>query len=328
MAGMSAVKLDLIQGSPEWLAARSDGIGSSDLPVIVGESPYRSALELWAEKTGLVPPAEVDPATRKLIDIGKRMEPVLLKLYAEETGRRARRVPQMLAHPQYPWARASLDGEANRRIVEVKWTHARRWFAGEAVPADVLIQVQWQMFVAGRDVADVVALVGPELRVVEVARDEAMIGDLLFFATDFWRHVIERTRPELDSSESTRRTLARIHPASDGTLLPSDPAIDALISDLRTAKSRAKEQESIADTIENALRALIGDADGIEGPWGRVTWRRNADSLRTNWPAVARAFRELLTDRPSDELDAIESIHSETVPGPRVLRLSSKGITE
>lgn len=80
--------------------------------------------------------------------------------------------------------------------------------------------------------------------------------------------------------------------------------------------------------MENALRALIGDTDGFAGGWGKATWKRNADSVRTNWPAVAKAYRELLIDRPAEELDAIESIHTETVEGARVLRLSVKELPE
>jgi len=327
---VTATRLELVQGSAEWLAARADGIGSSDMPVIAGESPYRSPLELWAEKTGKVGPAEIEPATRKLMDIGKRMEPVLLDLYEAETGRKARRAPRMLAHPEIPWARASLDAEAPvRRIVEAKWTHARRWSQGDPVPADVLIQVQWQMFVTGRRVVDVVALVGPELRIVEIGRDEAMIDDLLFLAADFWQHVQDGTPPAVDGSESTRRALARIHPANDGTMLAADPEVDAVVADLIAAKAEAKALESHVGSLENTLRALIGDADGIAGSWGRLTWKRNADSTRTNWPAVAEAYRLRLLESGTDpdEIEAVQSIHTGTVEGARVLRLSQKGST-
>ncbi len=47
--------LAIRQNSPEWLEARRLTIGSSDIPVIVGESPYKDAHTLAAEKLGLVP---------------------------------------------------------------------------------------------------------------------------------------------------------------------------------------------------------------------------------------------------------------------------------
>jgi len=333
-----AVRLDLIQGSAEWHAAHLDGLGSSALPVIVGESPYQSPMELWAQMTGLVPKTIPDAGTQRLMDIGKRMEPVLLDLYEAETGRKARRVPRMLAHPQYPWARASLDAEAPvKRIVEAKWTHARRWYQGDAVPVDVHIQVQWQMFVAGRDVADVVALVGPELRVVEIGRDQAMIDDLFYLASDFWGHVQDRTQPDVDGSDSTRRALSRIHPADDGTYLTPSDDTDELARWLRDAKAKAKAADEAEATIENAIRAYLGDASGVKGDGYSISWKRNADSERTDWKSLAAAYREAIdrelamvdagdmseTALPSrEDLDAIASIHTTTTEGPRVLRVT------
>ena len=176
------------QGTPEWLDARLSGIGSSDAPIIVGESPYRSVLDLWAEKTGLAPREEPDADQSRLFRIGHLMEPLLLTLYTEETGRKTRLEPRMLRHRTRSWMTASLDARVvgERRIVECKWTNARRWSAGEDVPGDVQVQVQHAMAVAGADVAEVVALVGPSLRIVEVPRDDAWIADIVALEEEFW----------------------------------------------------------------------------------------------------------------------------------------------
>lgn len=311
------------QGTDAWLAERRNGIGSSDAPVIAGESPYRSPLALWAEKTGRVPAEEPDADTARLFRIGHLMEPVLLTLYTEATGRRTRREPRMLRHPRLPWMTASLDARVigESRIAECKWTNARRW-ATEEVPADVLIQVQHAMAVSGADVADVVALVGPSLRIVEVPRDDSFIADLIDLEADFWRHVTDGTPPPADGSESTRTTLARLHPQDDGTLLPPTPDVLELVDRLRAAKAAATAAKDAEATVSNALRAAIGDASGVEG---LLTYRRNADSTRTNWPAVAIGYREMLAPHVTvAELDEIVTSHSETAPGPRVLRLSKE----
>lgn len=42
----------------EWLEQRRNGIGGSDAAVIVGLNPYRSRLELYADKLGLMPERE------------------------------------------------------------------------------------------------------------------------------------------------------------------------------------------------------------------------------------------------------------------------------
>lgn len=324
------------QGTDAWIHARMAGIGSSDAPVVAGESPYRSALELWAEKSGRVPRQEPDADQARLFRIGHLMEPVLLTLYTEATGRKTRREPRMLQHSTLPWMLASLDARVvgEHRIVECKWSNARRWTSGdEPVPGDVLIQVQHAMAVARADVADVVALIGPSLRIVEVPRDDAFIADLLEIEADFWRHVQEGVPPAADGSESTRRALARMHPRDDGTLLPATADLVGLVDELRAAKAAAKDAEDAEKSISNALRALLGDASGIDG---LVTYRRNADATRTNWPAVADAYRHQLESDARDRwegdllaqslagLDEIQARHTTTVDGPRVLRLSKE----
>jgi putative phage-type endonuclease len=312
-----------VQGTDAWLAARRNGVGASDIPVIAGESPYRSAIELWAEKSGRIVP-EPDADQVELFEIGHLMEPVLLELYARRTGRHPKRVRRMLVHPDVPWALASLDATAPvRRAVEAKWSTSSRW-RGEGIPDDVLMQVQWQLFVTGWDVADVVALVNRSARVVEVPRDQSLIDDLYSLAAAFWTHVESGTPPDPDGSESARRTLVRLHPEDDGTYLPASPDLIELVDLYRSAKAAKSAAEDAEKGVGNALRAVLRDASGIEG---LVTYRKSADSTRTNWPAVASAYRALVTGHPDDVLDAVQSLHSETAQGPRVLRLS-KGTPE
>jgi len=314
------------QGTEEWLAARRLGIGASDIPVIAGESPYRTPYQLWAEKVGLLT-AEPDAEQAELFEIGHLMEPVLLELYERRTGRHPKRAPQMRVSRDLPWAFASLDATAPvKRVVEAKWTHSGRW--GDAgVPDDVLLQVQWQLFVVGWDVADVIALRGPRPRIVEVPRDQDYIDKLVTLATEFWQHVETRTPPPVDGADGTRKALLATYPAPLFPALPATPDLAALVNTYVEAKAAAKAAEDAEATAGNALRAVIGPADGIDG---LVTYRKNRDSVRTNWPTVAGAFKTLLIEKEvsAEVIESIESIHTGTVEGARVLRLLSKGDTE
>jgi len=307
------------QNTDDWLAARRDTIGSSDMAIIVGEAPYKSAYTLAAEKLGIIAPS-VDPATQKLMDIGHLMQPVLLTLYETETGRHPKAVHGWRAHRELTWATASLDGTApTRRVVEAKWTHARRWRSGEKVPGDVAVQCQWQMFVVGWDVADVVVLDHTQARVETVERDDAMIDDLLYFAREFRGYLERGELPPIDGSESTAQALRARHPADDGSWLPAQPELEQLANDLAEARSAKRIAEDAERNVANALRAVIGDASGVAG---LVSLKRNRDSERTNWPAVAGAYRALLEEvKPAEELDALQSIHTSVEEGPRVLRL-------
>lgn len=328
------------QNTPEWLAWRLTGIGSSDAPVIAGERG--NVLELWAEKAGLIEHEEPGEDLARLFEWGHRLEPVIADWYADHQGVKLRRVNRGLVHPDVPWAFASLDrvtaAKGIDRIVEIK-THRWGWRPepGEAVPGFITTQVQHQLWVTGYELADVVVLTGgSEPTVHTIERDDEFIDNLVWLETEFRGWVETQTRPPVDGSETTRRVLGRLH-RSDGTMIQPTLDLDRLFFDWQAAKVAKDLAADQADTLANALRAVIGDADGIEG---RVTYKRNADSTRIDWPSVAKDYRGILDDLAGvdcihltqrmkegaiDDLTTIESIHSRTTEGAPVLRSVWRG---
>jgi putative phage-type endonuclease len=345
----TATALPLRQNTPAWVDARRDFVGSSDLPVITGNTPYgTSAFSLWAIKTRLAEPDPVDPETQELFDLGHLLEDDIAERYTAKTGREVRRANLMRARKDIPWASANLDRvsavRGERRVVEVKWVPHRHWLAEpERVPSYVQDQVQWQLFVTGWDVADVAVLDGSRVFVHEVGPNRAYQEDLLYIARWFRDLVVRGAPPPIDGSEATRRTLSRLHPRPTQDLLIASPEIDAVVHDYREARAAAKAASSREDELANVIRGLIGDHMGVEGDGYKISWLKNADSTRVDWKLVAQNQRRLLeliggTDPASvviaaqaegivtsavslDELlNAIESLHSKTTEGPRVLR--------
>lgn len=326
----TAERIPVVQGTDDWLAARREGIGSSDAPVIAGEKG--SLVELWGEKTGLAPRPEPDAATAELFAWGHRLEPLVAEAYTEHTDRPVRRVRQLLRHPNVPWALASLDRvsarKGERRIVELKVTSIDAKYA-DGLPGDVLAQVQHQLWVTGYDVADVAVLQHWHWRlgVFEVERDDAYLEDLTYLERHFWDLVERRELPPVDGSENTRRVLGRLWQQTNGLFIPPAGDTDAMAEELRIARAEAKAAEARVATVENAIRAVIGEADGLSLSSGEaITWRRNADSERTNWESVARALRERLeyaagTDGAAKAWDEALAWHTTKVDGPRVLRV-------
>lgn len=311
----------IVQGTPAWIEARRATIGSSDIAVIAGESPHKSAYTLAAEKLGLIPEV-LDDETLELLAIGQLIQPVLLDIYDRRTGRHAKGAPSWRIHPQYPWATASLDGTAPvKRVVEAKWTHSKRWRSGEKVPGDVLIQVQWQLFVVGWDVADVVVLDHTNARVETIERDDKLIDDLAYMGQAFYTDLQRGVLPPIDGSESTKSSLSLRYPRDTAPWVEPTGELRELVSSLATARAEKKRAEDLERSIANGIRVALGEAGGING---LLAFAKNRDSERTNWPAVAGAYRELLADKvPADELEAIQSTHTDRVEGARVLRLLS-----
>lgn len=342
------------QNTPAWVDERRDVVGSSDIPILTGNSIYAtSVFSLWAIKTRAGEPEPIDPETQELFDLGHALEDDIAERYTIRTGRPLRQVSQTRVRKDLPWAAASLDRvsavKGERRIVELKWIPYRSWFAEpERVPAHVQDQVQWQLYVTGWDVAEVAVLDGGRVYIHEIGPNEAYQQDLLYIARWFRELVEHRTPPPIDGSAATARTLARLHPRATLDLLDPTPEADALIGEWQTARLGAKLAESEADRLANLVRFFLGDHEGVdnEDAGYRVSWTKNADSERVDWKLVAEAQRRMLemiaeqAPQPvlaaaqeqgvtlparggfemATILAAIQSIYTRSVEGPRVLR--------
>jgi putative phage-type endonuclease len=305
------------QGTIAWHDFRAKHIGSSDAPVIVGESPYRSALDLYVERTtGAVEP---DAFTARLFKIGHAMEPVILSLYAEETGHKVRK-GRVLEDRMVPWLSASLDGETDDAIVEAKWSSSSRWRDG--VPADVLVQVTHQMAVARVSACDVAVLSPRDFTIHRVPFDAGFWGGILALETRFMEdHLIPGIPPPPDASASSRAAIARLYPEDSGEMVPADAETTSLVERVLTRKAELEALTDELDGMENALRFLIGERTGIEGPRFRVTYKRAKDSQRIGWEEYAGNLERLIDQAILDEYD-LKSLCTYTKPGTRRLLVS------
>lgn len=320
----------LRQRTPEWVLERRRHLGSSDAPVLAGETG--SLYRLWAEKTGRLE-RDFGDDEAELMQIGALLEPALRDLYVARTNRPIRARNVTLVRKDWRVAAASLDAESGPRVVETKWTHSAEWHAAVAagstdpVPGRVMAQVQWQLYVTGRDVADVAVLLGRKFHVIEVGRDDRMIGDLEYIARDFWPYVEHDEPPGIDGSDATEEALRAVYPADNGAWLPPTPELVAIVRDWRAAVALRDETADAAKELGNGLRALLGEASGITG---LVSYRNNQPTREVDWPAVADALaRDLAAELHSDSPDALLSRYVEAgssmKPGPRVLRVLKGG---
>lgn len=319
----SAVRLPVLQCTPEWVDARRDVVGSSDIPIITGSSPYRTSLfSLWAIKTRLLEPEPVDAAMQELFDLGHALEPVIAARYVSMTGRPVRRRRHLLVHPQIPWMGASLDRvsarRGERRIIEIKWAPHRRFAVDgpEPVPAHVQDQVQWQLDVTGYDVADVAVLSGSTVDVYEIGPVAAYQADLRYVATDFRGYVERGERPPIDGSESTAETIRRLHPRDTLGLMEPTVETAALAHGIRDATLARKTATDEDSRLRSEMRWLLDEFSGVEDDDYRIHFRRSADRTVTtaDWQAIAGAYRDLLAAIPinATDLDAIEGLHTST----------------
>ena len=94
----------LHQNTAEWHRWRRQGIGASDAPVIMGETPFKTPRTLWSIKTGRMQEGPAGPAARR----GRELERFARRAYERRTGIQVE--PLCLVHHEFEWMRASLDG--------------------------------------------------------------------------------------------------------------------------------------------------------------------------------------------------------------------------
>lgn len=293
----------------EWLEWRRQGIGASDVPVICGLSPWGSRWQVWAEKTGRIPPQD---ATEKM-RAGKRAERYIAESLTEERGLYVAGEQTWCEHPELRWPRATVDGWALESpngaiadalgLVELK-NSGDRPFA-EGAPTYWQAQCQWQMFVTGAQHTFLVVMHrGWELAVYDVPRDEQAIELLLERCSAFWELVLDDTPPDTDGNEATAKALATVY--KDVVPKTERPVPPLLEHELFAAKVALAAAEERYEAATNAVKAHLGEADtavSADNGWTLATWRPvtstriDVDRLRRELPEIADLYAEATTTR-------------------------------
>lgn len=148
----------------EWLSARCKGIGGSDAACVVGKNKYKSNLQLWREKQGIV--SSPDISDKPAVAYGKAAEAHIREMFRLD-------YPdfqvdyheyRMYANDDYPFIFATLDGEItdksndSRGILEIKTAtiqNSVQWedWGDDVIPQNYFVQLLHQLTATGWDFA-------------------------------------------------------------------------------------------------------------------------------------------------------------------------------
>lgn len=289
------------QGSAEWLAERRNGIGGSDVAALLGYNPWRTQLDVWQDKRGDTEPQP----TNDFMLWGSLLEPVVRDHYVtQHPGTFVEEVPGILAHPDHPMCRASLDGLAHAkdatRLLEVKCSK-NPWPDG-TLPDSYLAQVLWYLGITGLDEAHVAALFnGNSYTERVVAADPDWFERVLSYVSAWWqRHIVDGEMPEPDPVRD-RDALAGLW-APDGSTAVLDDELIAELRDTKAALAAAKTDAEIAAAkvqlrMRTATTAVDSSGQRVAS-WGAVSGRTQLDikRLRAELPDVAKDFEITTTE--------------------------------
>lgn len=289
---MSEARIDRLEqfGSrKEWLLARRTGIGASDWgPILNADGAFRSAFEVWADKTGKV---EIETEVPEYVQWGNHLEPVV----AEEFSRRIERPVirydnAIVRHEDYPWLICSPDGHVGKQAkqgYEGKIANAYKrtdWYEG--IPLIYRVQCIASMFVTGLTTWHIACLIGGnELVFGKVELDDAAMQfiDKAFPRLErFWKKVQSGEPPTPKGNERERKIITGLYPQDDGTVanLPHDHRY--MIERMLESMKAKKEHEAVIEGVKAATRLAMGPhASAHFQGLGEFTWKTTKTGSRT-----------------------------------------------
>lgn len=263
-------------------------IGASDIPAILGLSPWRSAADVWLEKTGRM--EEQKPT--EAMEVGTRLEPIILDWAQDQIGVPVVRDTQFV-HPNGVMV-ASLDGLVTPdQHVEAKYTTQVQEWGDEGtddIPDYYLAQVaaQFACVPASRLcwVPVLMPAFGFKFKMFKVQRDEALIAAVTAAAVEFHKKHIaadvapDDFRPSIDVAKHIKRTEGKT------IVIPELPVTLFKAAQLNKKKANEEFERAQAD-----LLACIGDADTGDYGRGVVTYKLTKRAGYTVQPTEYRTLR-------------------------------------
>lgn len=283
----------------EWLNARTQGIGASEVATIVGLNPYETPYQLWRRKMGLEPPKEETFAMR----FGHYAEEAVAKFFSDEANVEIinSTAPDfMFINPEKPFLRVSPDrlfwlpnmvkNDDNKGVLECKTTQKK--IDSDDLPKTWFCQVQMNLGVANYQRGALAWLTaGREFGYVNIDFDADFFGWLSDEVEKFWvDNIVGKKEPEITNIEDVLKKFAS--PAVGKSIEATDEVLTA-ITKLKEVREAIAKLEATAKESEDVIKFFLSDAETLTQHGETIaTWRSSTSSrldtkaLKTDMPEV------------------------------------------
>jgi putative phage-type endonuclease len=256
---------------------RNKYIGGSDCAAILGLSRWKSPLQIWGEKTGIVPAEDI--SQKISVKMGLKLEDAVADLFTEQTGKKVRRSNITIFMKEYPFIGANLDRSivGEDAILEVKTTsvYASKEWQGEEMPREYILQVLHYLAVTGEKKGYLAVLIGNnDFKIKEIERDEKLIKDIIEKEVYFWNEFIVPKKMPTMITAKDGDMLYSLYPLAESgkTIELTDEAsricetLDGLLQDKRTIESQIEQNK-------NLLKAMVKENEIGITPMYQIKWQ-------------------------------------------------------
>jgi putative phage-type endonuclease len=286
---------------------RQTYIGSSDTAAILGISPWKTPLDVYLDK--VQPRVEItDPDKLRVLNRGKRMEPYVIDLLAEETGLEIVRRGERYIDTEYNFLAAEIDAEAasgeNIEIKTVSPFKAKEWGEQQSdeIPVHYAAQAMHALMITGRALCVFGVLIGADdFRIYRIERDDVTIAAIRAKEIAFWKRVQDRNPPD----PSTVSDVFRLFGTHDsGTAIAANEAIQADVLALKSLKADAKSLEGLIAMREDRIKLYMGDAAILTmNGTPSITWKEQQSkrfdqaAFKADHPDLFEKFTKVAANR-------------------------------
>lgn len=248
---------------------RTESLGGSDIGAILGLSPYKSATDVWLEKTGQCPSSSDALPLR----FGQFAESFVADEYARMTGQEVANPIGIYTHPDYSFLTGHIDrlvyqtdlSSAPKKVLECKTAHPFKqseWgqLGSDEVPMSYLVQCLWYLMLTDLGEADIAVLFGnSDFRIYNILRDAAIEQELLQRAIYFWTEYVQKDQPPPHRSIKDNQKLFA-HSVNHKSIEASDD-LYTQIQQITHHQHVLVEQEAAIDRIKANIMATLEDAE-------------------------------------------------------------------
>ena len=287
-----------------WLRYRKNGIGGSDAGAVCGLNPYRTAIEVYYDKTS----EEIEEIDNEAMRQGRELEEYVARRFCEASGKRVRRANAMFYDEKNPFMLADVDrmivGEnAGLECKTASPYMTEKWKDG-SIPISYQIQCYHYMAVCRADAWYIAVLIyGKEFKYYRINRDDEVIENLIRIEKEFWNgNVIPRIMPDPDGSKTADLAIAERFKNAQGAIIPLS-GFDERLRRRQELLAVMEHMEKEKRQIDQELKLYLGDAETAENEHYRVSWKNVSRSsldekrLKEEEPEIYEKYRRVTTSR-------------------------------
>ena len=264
----------------EQLIERKAGLFATDVAPALGLSKYRTPVQVWMEKTGMlddVPEQEMSEAQ----EMGLILEPVIANIYAQKQGVKVKPLADVtLWHPTLKFMGSHFDylrDDGSNTLIEVKNFHPARMKefgenGSQDVPMDCLVQSVHEAIVWKTNRVDLTVLFGgQQFQIFPLEITQETIDMVIEREEQFWKQVIERVAPPPINPDEARK----LFPRDNGLAVICDSDTAAHYQSLVLLRKQLSELEEYKDGLAAKIQAYMGENSILSDAYGKplCTWK-------------------------------------------------------